>query len=70
MVTETETAIVRPVESDEDLKRVVELMSSGSIEDLASSQADEPGCIRMLLRNDEVVGALAHKRETWSIGQA
>jgi len=61
---------VRAVETEEELGRASELLSSNGVLDIAREQKDEPGSVRLLFRDEEAVGALVHRRDEWRIGQA
>jgi hypothetical protein len=62
--------IVRAAESAEDVARATRILSSPGVREIAETQADEPGSVRILERDGEVVGALVHRREEWDIDGA
>lgn len=65
-----ETGLIRPAESPEDIEHAARLLSSPAIKRLAEEQRDEPGSIRLFVRDGQPVGAIAHRREQWTIGSA
>ncbi len=65
-----ESGLIRPAESPEDIAHAARLLSSPAITRIAEEQRDEPGSIRLLIRDGEPVGAIVHRREYWDIGSA
>jgi hypothetical protein len=61
---------VRPAAGPEDIAHAARLLSSPAIKRIAEEQKDEPGSIRLLHRDGEPVGAIAHRREEWEIGSS
>lgn len=62
--------IVRAAESAEDVARATTILTSPGVREIAESQADEPGSVRLLERDGEVAGALVHRREEWDLDGA
>jgi hypothetical protein len=65
-----EPGLIRPAESREDVEHAARLLSSPAIKAFADEQQDEPGSVRLLTRDGDPVGAIAHRREIWEIGSA
>jgi hypothetical protein len=62
--------VVRPASSRKDVRQAGALLTLGGVEKIAKDQRDEPGSIQLLIRDDEAVGALVHKRHEWRLGEA
>lgn len=65
-----ETGLIRPAESPEDIDHAARLLSSPAIKRLAEEQLDEPGSVRLLIRDGQPVGAIVHRREEWEVGSS
>jgi hypothetical protein len=64
------SCLVRPAESRDDIEHAARILSSSGIPEIAAEQADEPGSVRLLIRDDKPVGAIIHRREFWTVGSA
>ena len=65
-----EAGSIRLAGSPEDLDLAVDLLKANGIREIAKQQEDEPGSVRLLIRDGKAVGAIVHRRETWKIGSA